>query len=473
MFRSISSLVLILLVCSFAHAQREIEKGEIRKIEKNSAGTRRDAPRGARVAAQKTNGVLFVLTEPFIANVVIKNSNGKILIREASENGELRAELPQGRYSVEVTADQYISRSEPNVLISSAEPKTVRVYLKPTTGSIIIGMGQVGIDGTTILINDQPPERLKVKVNRKRDENQIELLGVPEGFYALSIANPAIAVWKRDKVQVAGGDELDVNPRFEMALLTLIVKSEPDAEISLDGIKQGKTSVTGELRIPDRKPGRHTVKAEKDKFEPASTTETFGIGNAVVDLKLLSIKSDQEFSDYFQAGTSFWDAPKTWQVRAGKLYVRDAPEVGLRNGLYDDFKMVFDISFVNNKGAVWIVRARDKKNFYLFQLVGPTGANPKLFQSFVYQNGQAKLLSSDRVVEDLSRPNDSFTITVEAMGPTIRHSIQLKSNPAAGAQVISTLTDKTYSFGSVGFGTLNAEEFVVYVVSVFPEAKPR
>ena len=473
MFRTISSLVLILLVCSFAHAQREIEKGEIRKIEKSPSGTRREAPRGAKVAAKKTNGVLFVLTEPPTAHVIIKNSQGVVLKREPSDNGELRAELPQGKYSVEVTADQYIPRSEPNVLISSAEPRTVRVYLKPTTGSIVIGMGQVGLDGTTVLIDEQPPARLKVKMNLMREENQIELAGVPEGMHTLSVANPGIAVWKRDKVQVSGGDILTLAPRFQMALLTLIVKSEPDTEIYLDGIKEGKTSATGELRIPDRKPGQHTIRAEKDRFEPASKTETFGIGSTVVDLRLSSIKASPEFSDYFQAGTSFWDAPKSWQVRTSKLFVRDAPEVGLRNGFYDDFKMVFDISFVNNKGAVWVIRARDKKNFYLFQLVGPGGANPKLFQSFVYQNGQAKLLSSDRVVEDLSRPNDSFTITVEAKGPTIKHSIQLKSNPAAGTQPISTLTDNTYSYGAVGFGTLNAEEFVVYVVSVFPEVKTR
>jgi hypothetical protein len=64
-------------------------------------------------------------------------------------------------------------------------------------------------------------------------------------------------------------------------------------------------------------------------------------------------------------------------------------------------------------------------------------------------------------------------ITVEAKGPTIKHFIQLKSNPSAGSLLISTLTDNTHSYGSVGFGTLNAEEFVVYSVAVIPEAKTR
>ena len=351
-------------------------------------------------------------------------------------------------------------------------PRGVRVA-KPTTGSITLAMGQVGFDGTTVLIDDQNPAKLKVKVNVKRDENQIELVDVPEGIHSLTLTNPTIAVWKRQNIRVEGGDEVTLAPRFEMALVNFTVKSEPDALIYLDNILAGKTSSTGELRIPDKKPGRHILRAEKDKFESVSTDENFGIGNAVVELRLTRINSGPEFSDYFQAGTSFWDAPKTWQVRAGKLFVRDAPEVGLRNGFYDDFKMVFDISFVNNKGAVWVVRARDKKNFYLFQLVGSTGTNPKSFQSFVYKNGQATLINSNRVVDDLSRPNDSFLITIEAMGATIKHSIQLKSNPGAGSQLFSTLVDNTYSYGSVGFGTLNAEEFVVYNVSVFPEAKPR
>lgn len=464
------SIFTISILCSVGHAQRDIEKKEIKIVPKTNV---RATPRTPRPVRPKigTYGVLLILTDPPIANVTIKDTDGKVVKREDSKDGELQVELPAGKYDVEVTANQYspFPRGK-GILVSSARPQTVQAYLKATTGSMIIG--PVDADAT-VLIDGKKLRDLDIKFNIKKEEKQIELDDVPEGYHTLSISSPRIADWKRDRVLIQGGATSYITTSFEQAVVNLIVKSEPDAQIYLDGMLAGKTSATGELRIPEKKPGQHTIRAEKDKFEPAQKSDTFGIGNVVVEVRLSRIKSSPEFSDYFQTGTSFWDAPKTWQVRSGRLLVRDS-EVGLRSGVYDDFKMTFDIGFSNDKGAVWIVRARDKRNYYLFQLSGPKGATPKLFQSYIYQNGQPKLLSSDRVVEDLSRPNDSYTITVEAKGPTIKHFIRLKSDPAGGSELFSTLTDNTFSYGAVGFGGINGEEFVVYFVTVLPdESKAR
>ena len=80
-----------------------------------------------------------------------------------------------------------------------------------------------------------------------------------------------------------------------------------------------------------------------------------------------------------------------------------------------------------------------------------------------------KLLKTDSVAEDLGRPNDSFPLLVEAKGGTIKHSILVKSAPKAdGAQPLSTLADQTLAYGTVGFGTVDNEEAIVYFVSVAP-----
>src|SRR5262249_17751347 len=155
------------------------------------------------------------------------------------------------------------------------------------------------------------------------------------------------------------------------------------------------------------------------------------------------IKSSPEFSDYFQDGATYWDAPKTWHVNHSKMSVK-GQELGLvRNKVYDDFKVAFDISFNNQKGAVWIVRARDKTKYYLLQRSGPEAAYPMAFRSVIWQNGQLKSVKSDRVVEELRRPNDSNHIIIEAKGDTIKHFIQLKSDPVAGSQLLGILTDNT------------------------------
>jgi hypothetical protein len=470
MFRSISLLIFVLLASAhFSHAQREIGNDEIKKVEKIPAPPPRQTPKGTRIAQKRTNGVLFVLTEPDTANVIIKNGRGEILKQEASDNGELRAELPRGTYIIEVTAAKYYPHTEPKVSVSPSQARTVKAYLKRTTGSVIIGLGQVESEATTILIDGQQPSSLKVKVNIMKEENQIELEDVPEGVHTMSINNPNIAEWRREKVQVSGGKKITVAPRFQMAVVNLTVKSEPGAEIYLDDRMLGKTSEQGEIRIPDQKPGQHTIRAEKDKFVSAQKTDNFKIGDAVIEVTLNRIKSSPEFSDYFTAGLGLWDAPKTWQVVHGRMTVKSS-EVGLvKDKVWDDFKMEFDISLVNGRGAAWMVRARDKKNYYLFQLSGPAGTNPKTFQTYIYQNGQSKLLKSEFVVDDLSHSNDQIHIIIYAKGPTITHLIKLSSSHTANPEKLSTLTDSAFSFGTVGFGAIDGEEFVVRFVNVTPE----
>lgn len=470
MFRSIFLLVLVLLASSYStYAQREIEKEEIKKVEKSPAPTPRQAPKGKRFAQRRTNGVLFVLTEPVTADVMIKNGRGEILKQEASDNGELRAELPQGTYIIEVTAAKYYPRIVPGVSVSPSQARTVKAYLNPTTGSVIIGLGQVESEATTVLIDEQQPSSLKVRVNINKEENQIELDDVPEGIHTMSITNPNIADWRREKVRVKGGVTITLAPRFQMAVVNLAVKSEPGAEIYIDGAMVGKTLDNGELRIADKyKPGQHIIRAEKSFFEPAQEVKNLVIGDQVVEVKLTHTKSSPEFSEEFREGLKFWDAPSSWQLNRRTLTVRGSEAGLVKSANYVDFKMQLDIGFTNGKGAVWIIRARDKKNFYLFQLCGPKGASPKSFRSYVYKNGQPTMLNSTNMLEDLTRPEDIYTITIEAKGSTIRHLIQLKSKPAAGSQIFSTLIDSTFPYGTVGLGTVEGEEFVVHFLNITP-----
>ncbi len=458
-------LVLItLLIASFTYPQRR-HPGDDPPPPKPKPPVVIVPPRKPRVP---TNGVLSVVTTPAIANVVIKDKRGTVIKEGQSKQGIYQMELSPGEYTIEVSADRFLPDSFQKE-VQGAKSAVVQAQLAPAFGSILISLGSVGPDAT-ILIDGQKPARLTGKA-----ENRIQIDDVPAGSHTLRITHPSIADYQ-ETIEVVGGMPAPVTPVFRPALVNLIVRSEPGAKIYVDGMIEGQVETNGELRIPGKyKPGRHTIRAENERgrFEPAEKTEDFKIGDRIVELNLNRIKPSPEFSENFQSGTSFWDAPKAWQVKSGKLFVKDS-EVGLRSGVYADFKMIFDISFNNQKGAAWIVRARDKKNYYIFQLSGPKAASPRLFQSYMSQDGQLKHLNSERVVEDLSRPDDSYTITIEAKGPTIRHFIQLKSNPARGSELFSTLTDSTFSYGAIGFGTIDGEEFVVYFVNVVSdESKSR
>jgi hypothetical protein len=102
-------------------------------------------------------------------------------------------------------------------------------------------------------------------------------------------------------------------------------------------------------------------------------------------------------------------------------------------------------------------------------LTGPNASTPNVFRTFLYQEGQSKLLKLLRVPENLGIPGDKFHIIVEARGSEIKHSIQLKSNPqATKPQPFSLTTDTAFSNGRIGFGSIEGEEFIVSFVSVIP-----
>jgi len=131
--------------------------------------------------------------------------------------------------------------------------------------------------------------------------------------------------------------------------------------------------------------------------------------------------------------------------------------------------MEFDLIFGNGKGAVWFLRGQDENTGYLFQLNGPAAGSPNTFQTFLYRNGETKLLKVFRVPEKLNIPGDKYHIIIEALGQEIKHYLQVKSNPnSTRPQPFSLVSDASFSNGRIGFGTRDGEEFIVQFVSIVP-----
>ena len=458
--------ILIFTLCfactSLVVAQRPPEV-EPPKPKAKVVKTRR--PQGAQTAQNRGNGVLFVLTEPPVADVTIK-SRGATVKQGRSEDGEFRAELPPGLYDVEVKSQRYQPFAA-KASVRQVGTKPVEADLVPTVGSILIGLGSVDTDASLYL------DGRKITAVVKKGENQIELENLPVGEHTLRISHPTIVDWER-KVEVAGGSTTTVTPRFALAIVNLIIKSEPGAEVSVDETYAGRVGDNGELRVFNNLgPGEHTVRVVKDKFEASQIKKRFAVGNETLEMPLKRKVFSEGFGDQFLGPPTNWDIPRGWQVTKGKMHVRPAPTaaVGLvRDKEYANFKASFDLTFVNGKGAAWVVRARDKQNYYLFHLVGPSGNGRNTFHSYIVQNGQAKPLKAPEFLAlDLSAPNASFLITIEATGGSIKHFIEISNAPqASGRRPLSVLNDGTYSSGTLGFTSKDGEEFVIFFVNVEP-----
>jgi serine/threonine protein kinase len=202
---------------------------------------------------------------------------------------------------------------------------------------------------------------------------------------------------------------------------------------------------------------------ELNKLDP-------GLGNYWSTLEAVF---SPEFQDEFLGGLDLWSAPGTWRVDRGKLIVRGSDFGTLKGKYYEDLTASFNLSFLNAKGAVWILRAAsDLKGYYMCQLTGPRGTPPNSFACFKVIDGKREsVLSPIPVGANLGRKDDQFNMTVKVAGDTIEHLIEVVSEPAEGPRLLGKVTDPAFSGGTLGFGGPDGEEFVVRSLKILPIRK--
>jgi len=394
------------------------------------------------------------------ANIVIKPRDAAVrpVQGQSGADGKFKAELPRGTYDVEVSAARYSSKTLPGIKLETEE--AVLANLTRLGGAIQI----MGVEpNATVFVDNQKPANASVRA----EDKLIELADLTAGPHRVKVVQNQIE-WSKE-VEVEDGRTKYVATEFKAALVGLVVKTEPEAEIYIDDNYGGRANQKGEISISNLAPGQHRILAKKNEYQAAEKAQTFSAGPAEIRLALNRTVFSPEFVDTFDEGPKFWNAPKTWQASAGKLKVQGQGIGLIKDTSYKDFRMEFDLTFGNGKGAVWVLRGQDENTCYLFQLTGPGSSSPNRFQTYLYQNGQAKLLKAFQVPENLGVPGDKFHIIIEASGPQIKHYLQQKSNPkATQPQPFSLMTDSTFSNGRVGFGTKDGEEFIVQFVSIIP-----
>lgn len=418
-------------------------------------------PKTDAAPPKQSKGVLIVLTNAPAAGIAIKPRDPavRLVSGQSTVEGKFRAELAPGVYDIEVSAAKYASRRVEGVKLET--DYAVNVDLTPLVGSIQIGPVE---PDATVLIDGLKP----VKFNVKREDKLIEFLEIPAGSHKLKVVQANQNEWTRD-IEVEGGKTKYIPTEFKAAVANLIVRTEPEAEVYIDDNYGGRANEKGDLKVLSLTPGQHTIRVKKNEYQPVEKAQVFGVGSAELKVPLTRVVFSPEFVDDFTGAAAAWNAPDTWQAGPGKLRVQGKGIGLIKDASYKDFKMAFDLTFGNGKGAVWILRAQDQQSYYLFQLTGPNAATPNVFRTFLYQGGQSKLLKLLRVPENLGIPGDKFHIIVEARSSEIKHSIQLKSNPkATQPQPFSLTTDSAFSNGRIGFGSIEGEEFIVSFVSVIP-----
>jgi uncharacterized caspase-like protein len=384
--------------------------------------------------------------------------------------------LPPGQYVVKAELSGY------NALVQSRTFDAGKEYefeLKPIAGprtnepetlsllsSIKLQFDEpIGAEAQ-VLVNGQKLGASKVS----RLDRLVEIKDLNAGHYTIQVRHPKSGNTDTQEVEVEAATKIQIPVRFTTRLIKLTLRSEPGTDIYVDGEFKGR--LTGNELPIQLAPGDHRLKAVNDRFEellkPISVSK-----EEVLDLALTPAVFSTKFNEEFTSLQN-WTAQK-WELSQKKnevFMIVKGPEAGfIKDRKYGDFSLRFTLSFArqNRKGAVWVVRARDEQNYYLFQLVCAQGNNPAVFRTFVIKNGIVVRKFEEGVPINLNVPDDQIHIFVDAVGSTITHRISSIGSPAEKPVIFSEMEDKTFASGKLGFMTRDGEEFWIRSISVLPK----
>ncbi len=420
--------------------------------------------------------VLIAVPEAQVALLSLRSGRpGKSLnYKITQDNGSLTlAAMTPGSYQLNVTHPDYDSFTT-NITIERGKPTTVTPELISKYGVVLIGGLPTGV---SVSLDGKP-----LTAARPDDQGSLVLPRLPVGEHKFKFSAPGYDEWVLEKLRVKSGETLPLTAKMARATVALTVKARPPARVYLNDEEKGIVQPDGALSIPNLPPGIYQMRVMLDGYDALEKSLTLSLDHRqpVEAVELAPITESSEATDNFRQGLAKWSPPpKAWKVEKGALRIggeavalfKDATESRPSN-IYRDFTWDFDLSFGNGKGAAWIVRAKDTRNYYLFELTTTKSSQPRRSLNFyLCRNGQLELKDSRDVVEKIEKPGDSFHLTVKATGNQFTHTISIASNPGAEAQPLGTFTDNTFAYGGIGFRAANGMEMILRSFVIIPQPK--
>jgi hypothetical protein len=320
-----------------------------------------------------------------------------------------------------------------------------------------------------------------IKNSRGRVVNDASVSGefrteLPPGTYDVEVYAPnCLPATTRTSVTAGSAVKVPVEltPSTGSVLLETVMT---EATILIDGGKTGDLNIrtnrtANRIELLGVRAGFHSFRLTHPTIRDWQIEKLEVQGGAVtrvVPILKPAVLLASGFSDDFSHGSRFWTIPPSWSIREG-LIVRDSGLGFLRGQVYQDFRMEFEVSFVKGKDVVWVVRARDGDNYYMFHLSGPGSEAPYRFRSYVCIGGVSREIRNLDVPKDLFARDTGLRIIVEGRGETLRNSVQAQRDRGnVQTRELDTLSDKRFASGLVGFKAVPGSEAKIRFVLIAP-----
>ena len=395
--------------------------------------------------------------------------------------------LRPGTYQLEVSLEGYKSIFK-TLEIKSGQPMGLSAPLESRFGTYWILMGkQVGADVLVKLngIEEKPEE---VLLEPGIEETRAFRLVKPVGVYRLEIRKPGYIGRSWDQLEIISDstssftfkknkalkNQLVVN--LELATIALGVKSQPGARVYIDGQSKGEIDGKGNLLETVLLAGEHKLRVELFGYESVERALNLTLENprVIEDVSLVSLVETSPGVSEFDAKKNEWYPviPAEWTltdgvgvtVRGDRLALLKKPGMPNRNFMiFGDFTLIFYLRFEKSGGASWVVRARDEKNYYLFELTALNSRGERRLVFYRCDDGKLKEIDDCAVMVDLD-PKGQFIIRLVGSGGKFWHCIQV-NNATTGPKdraLGKTFTDYTFDKGGVGLRAVNGSEFYVF-----------
>lgn len=416
------------------------------------------------VPAKTVTGTLVLFTDPPESDVFLnQKSQGKTT---AAGNFNQPLSLKPGSYVLEVKHPDYEPLQQ-SVTIRPGSVTPLRVALRPRFGIIQLVFSQPFSNGTIKLDGNE----ISASDLTRTSETEIRLK-TPIGHHRLEILGAEYLPFSGE-ITLRGATPQSLPVILERAVAALLIKTQEGTRVYVNGQETGIVPATGALRVSTLLPDQpNTVRLERFGYEKFEQLIRGQAGKTVeLEPRLLPLPTTTEFADNFQGGLQFWEAPSEWKAETGILTVPTTSRIGVvKEKRFCESEVFFGLRLTNDRGAAWVVRAQDEKNYYLFCLNGPGGIFPNKFQTYVCRDGKLDLtkpVTAPLPILPPLKPGETYRVHIKISGNTIQHWI----TPSKTGEEISIGffqdAQNTFPCGTLGFSTPAGEAFQVtgFVVS--------